>query len=175
MFVTGFVKNNSIWRADAGKKADGTVSRGMYFGVPCKYEVEFIINKEPSYEKVLNNLQMICTKFIPDTIIYTVSGDVNDAAANIWDASEEKTQLVQPIITRNKSPRSGNRLGILDENAYYKNSGLYIEVGKIGYTDRASRGRKRIRDKSIKVRLIYSGDDDLAIQGILSTLSLSFT
>jgi hypothetical protein len=175
MYVTGFSKNNSIWRQDAGKRADGTASRGVYFGTPSTYEIEFIINKEAAFEKILDNLRLICNKFLPDTVIYTTSGDVNDAASDIWDNQKESSVLVQPIITRNNSTRKVKRLGILDENAYYKNSGLYIEVGNISHTDRAARGKRRVRDKCIKVRLIYSGDNDLAIQGILSTLSLSHT
>jgi hypothetical protein len=39
--------------------------------------------------------------------------------------------LRQKIITEIKVDEFLPRLGILDENAYYKNSGLYIEVGRI--------------------------------------------
>ena len=175
MYVTGFSEIGSIWKVDAGKRSDGTFSRGVYFGKAATYELEFIINKEASLEKVLDNIQLICNKFVPDTVVYTTTTDVNDAASDIWSNQREASTLSQKIITRNNSPRKANRLGILDENAYYKNSGLYIEVGKVGYTKRAARGNRRIRDKYIKVRFIYSGDHDLAIQGILSTLSLSYS
>lgn len=175
MYVTGFSEIGSIWKVDAGKRTDGTFSRGVYFGKAATYELEFIINKEASLEKVLDNIQLICNKFVPDTVVYTTTTDVNDAASDIWSNQKEVSTLSQKIITRNNSPRKANRLGILDENAYYKNSGLYIEVGKVGYTKRAARGNRRIRDKYIKVRFIYSGDHDLAIQGILSTLSLSYS
>jgi AAA+ ATPase superfamily predicted ATPase len=62
-------------------------------------------------------------------IVYTTSEDENDAV-NIWEAFQE-IDFETKIITRNKSGRISPRLGILDENAYYKNSGLYIEVGRI--------------------------------------------
>jgi hypothetical protein len=39
------------------------------------------------------------------------------------------------------------RLGILDENAYYKNSGLYIEVGRISPSLRKAAGFKRVEIK----------------------------
>jgi hypothetical protein len=46
---------------------------------------------------------------------------------NIWGSDLEESELTQKIITNNSS-RNHLRLGILDENAYYKNSGLFIEV-----------------------------------------------
>jgi hypothetical protein len=67
--------------------------------------------------------------------------------------------LRQKIITRNKSGRISPRLGILDENAYYKNSGLYIEVGRISQALEKQLGL-RVRDKSIKVKFIYKGNDE---------------
>jgi hypothetical protein len=36
-----------------------------------------------------------------------------------------------------------------------KNSGLYIEVGRISPSLRKAAGFKRVRDKSIKVKFIY--------------------
>jgi hypothetical protein len=47
-----------------------------------------------------------------------------------WKAFQDRV-LTQKVVTRNKSGRISPRLGILDENAYYKKSGLYIEVGRI--------------------------------------------
>jgi hypothetical protein len=63
--------------------------------------------------------------------LFILSEDENDAAVNIWGSVPGDRVLRQKIITRNKSGRISPRLGILDENAYYKNSGLYIEVGRI--------------------------------------------
>jgi hypothetical protein len=67
--------------------------------------------------------------------------------------------LRQKIITEIKRTNF-SRLGILDENAYYKNSGLYIEVGRISPSLRKAAGFKRVRDKSIKVKFIYKGNDE---------------
>jgi hypothetical protein len=41
-----------------------------------------------------------------------------------------------------------------------KNSGLYIEVGRISPSLRKAAGFKRVRDKSIKVKFIYKGNDE---------------
>jgi hypothetical protein len=63
---------------------------------------------------------MITNKSLPFEIVYTTSEDENDAAVNIWGSVPGDRVLRQKIITRNKSGRISPRLGILDENAYYK-------------------------------------------------------
>jgi len=195
-YTTGFkaIKDSNeqddygIWKEDSLLSVEGKAVRSRLRGIDYKYEFEIVLNKEPALEKVLNNIRMITNKSIPVTVEYTMTGDENDAAIDIWgdrvstqleedsgrfmeNKGEEK--IVQKIITRNKSPRKALRLGILDENAYYKNSGLYIEVGRINSILRKNIGNKRIRDKSIRVRFIYSGNDETFLQGIISMLSIS--
>jgi hypothetical protein len=182
------VSDYTIWKEDSLLNTNGNNVRARLRGINYNYEFEIIINKEPALEKILNNIRLITNKSIPIKVVYTTSGDENDAARNIWekrdstDLEEENglftssfgnKKIEQKIITRNKSARNHLRLGILDENAYYKNSGLYIEVGKVSALSRKSIGTKRIRDKSIKVRFIYSGNDETFLQGIISMLSIS--
>jgi hypothetical protein len=50
------------------------------------------------------------------------------------------------------------------------NSGLYIEVGRISQSLRKAAGFKRVRDKSIKVKFIYKGNDETFLQAIISML-----
>lgn len=172
-YTTGFSTTYGIWQEDALTDETGKQLRTRIRDVDYRHEFTIVINKEPSLEKILDNIRMICNKSLPVNIEYTTSGDSNDAAVNIWNSDSNTKVLDQPIITRNSSPRNSLRLGILDENAYYKNSNLYIEVGKINSISRKSRGNKRIRDKNIKVRFIYTGNDETFIQGIISILSIS--
>lgn len=182
-FTTGFSTIKGLWEEDAlkdpttGKHVRCSVRGVVDYG----YEFEIVINKEPSLEKVLDNIKAITNKSIPVELVYTTSGDENDAAIDIWGSDDLEKITRQKIITRNSSGRKHLRLGILDENAYYKNSGLYIEVGKlstVGLPSNTPAGNrqmhKRIRDKSIRVKFIYKGNDETFIQAIISTLSISY-
>jgi len=173
-YTTGFSDTKGIWKEDALVDVNGKSVRSRLRGIDYTYEFEIVINKEPALEKILDNLRLITNKSIPMEVVYTTTGDENDAAIDIWGSVDSKKILTQKIITRNKSERKHLRLGILDENAYYKNSGLYIEVGRIKPTLRKDRGYKRVRDKSIKVKFIYTGNDETFLQGIISMLSISY-
>lgn len=173
-YTTGFSDINGIWKEDS-LIDKGKIVRCNLRGKEYPHEFEIVINKEPSLEKILDNIRLITNKSIPITIVYTTSGDENDAAINIWGEDKTEQILEQKVFTRESSPKKHLGLGILDENAYYKNSGLYIEVGRIDSAIRKSRGYKRIRDKSIKVKFIYTGADETFIQAIISILSISYT
>lgn len=174
-YTTGFSSTGDIWKEDALTSQDGSSIRTVLRGIDTyTYEFEIVLNKESAVEKVLDNIRMITNKELPTTIVYTTNKDENDAAVNIWGEKTEEDILTQKIVTRNSSTRSNKRLGILDENAYYKNSGLYIEVGNISPSLRKAAGYKRVRDKAIRVRFIYTGHNETYIQGIISTLSISY-
>jgi hypothetical protein len=151
----------------------GAPISSRFRGIDYPHHFEITLNSMPTAEKLLDNIQILCNKSLPTTIVYTTTGDENDAADNIWGPSTKPRIVTQPIITRNKSPRNQFRLGILDENAYYKNSSLYIEVGRMSKINRDS--NKKIRDKCIRVRFIYTGNDKTFIQGIISMLSISYS
>jgi len=178
-FTTGFTQSNGlvngIWEEDALKTDAGVDVRNRLRGVQYPYEFEFTINMQPSVEKILDNLLVITNKVLPEEIIYTTSNDNNDAAVNVWIQDDEEMEVIQKIVTRNKSTRRGSRLGILEENAYYKNSDLYISVNQRGSMSRNSKGNKRIRDKHIKVKFVYSGSDETFLQAIISMLSISYS
>ena len=57
--------------------------------------------------------------------------------------------------------------GIIQQNMEYKQNELYIEVGK-GFD------KSRIRDKAIKVRVVYEGKDYVTLQSIISQFVYSF-
>lgn len=162
-----------IWQYGALTTGAGEPIASRFRGIDYTHEFEITLNGMPTVEKMLDNVQMICNKSLPETLVYTTTGEENDAADNIWGAPTAPRTVSQPIITRNKSSRNQFRLGILDENAYYKNSNLYIEVGRMSKVNRDS--NKKVRDKCIRVRFIYTGNDKTFIQGIISMLSISYS
>jgi len=169
----GFSERNMVWEEDTlSDPVTGKSIRARLRDVDYTTEFEIILNDKPTYEKILENILVLCNKKIPTKVIYTTSGDVNDPAIEIWGDAAKSTTTVQPITVRGDSQRQLSRLRILDQNAYYRDSKLYIEVGKIGQSITKA-NNKRIRDKHIKVRFIYEGNDELFIQAIISILSIS--
>lgn len=173
-YTTGFSDVVGVWKEDSLIK-DGKNVRCNLRGVQYQHIFEIVINKEPALEKILDNIRVITNKSIPVEIVYTTTGDENDAAIDVWGSDPAEKILNQKIFSRENSPRKLSRLGILDENAYYKNSGLYIEVGRIDPNLRKDRGYKRVRDKSIKVKFIYEGADETFLQALISILSISYS
>lgn len=184
-YINGVTAPHKIWKADAlVDPISGKNIRNKQQGqnVPCEFEI--IVNEYPTFEKILENIQLVCNKNIPDTVVYTMVGDYNQAADEIWgeegSGNEAPNQAIsfkhnslervveQPLVTR----VNGSRQSILLQNAYYKNNNLYIEVGKVSPSIKDN-DNKRIRDKAIRVRFIYTGSDALFIQNIISVLSLS--
>jgi len=175
-YSTGITNEEGIWEEEALTDGeDGPIIYSHFKGVDCTYEFEFTLNEESRLQKILETLDVITNKVLPAQIVYTTSGDDNDAATNLWEQSTGERVVTQDVITRNNTTRINRRLGILDENAYYKNSGLYIQVGKMRYDPDLKGSNKRIRDKAIRVRFIYTGNSKTFIQGIISTLSISYS
>jgi len=172
-YSLGFSSKPFIWKEDSLKDSStGEYLRSNLRGTQYNTEFEIIINEYPTYEKILENIIVLCNKRIPTKLIFKTSGDVNDPAVDIWGSEAETTTTEQMIVVRGDSPRKAMRLGILDQNAYYKQSKLYMEVGKVKYSIKDN-NNKRIRDKHFKVRFIYEGSDELFIQAIISILSIS--
>jgi len=169
----GFSEIHNIWKEDSLRDpVTGKYIRSRLRGKNYNTEFEIIINENPTYEKILENIIVLCNKRIPTKLIFKTSGDVNDPAIDIWGANAMSMETVQPIMTREDSSRKHLGVGILDQNAQYRDSKLYIEVGKVKYSIKDA-NNKRVRDKHIKVRFIYEGNDELFVQAIISILSIS--
>jgi len=174
-FSFGFSETHNIWKEDALiDPATGKYIRNRIRGIDYTVEFEIILNDKPTYEKILENILVLCNKRIPTEVIYTTSGDVNDPAIDIWGEEAKSRVTVQPIKVRGDSSvaRRNLGIGILDQNAYYRDSKLYIEAGKVGNSITKA-NNKRIRDKHIKVRFVYEGNDELFVQAVISILSIS--
>ncbi|MCK5788095.1 MAG: hypothetical protein KAH32_03805 [Chlamydiia bacterium] len=164
---------DDAWEEDALVDEDGNIVRCKIRGEKYAHEFEIVVNTMPHLEKILHSIKMVSNKSIPDTIIYTTSGEVSDAAISIFADSSEEKVLVQTVYTRGINKTSGvSRLSIIRENAYYKNSTLNISVS-IGDVHSKLSG-KRVRDKAIKIKFKYSGTDETFVQAILTTLSKSY-
>ena len=165
IFSFGIIKPNEIWESHVND------NRSQFRGIDYDYGFEIVVNDTPQAKKVLDNIVLLTNKVIPVEIIYTISNEEADAADSIWDKSKNEKTTTQKIVTRG----IGNgRMGIVNQNAYYKNSNLYIEVSKTGASSRKLESKKRIADKYIKIKIMYSGNEPTFIQAMLSTLRISY-
>ncbi|MCK5788829.1 MAG: hypothetical protein KAH32_07510, partial [Chlamydiia bacterium] len=158
------IVENSIWEKSVLDK------RSLFKNVEHPYSFEIVINQTPQVEKILDNLVLITNKVIPNTIIYTTSGESSDSTLSIWSDTEGKNITVQDIIVRGVG---SSRMALINQNAYYKNSGLYIEVSKTSAMSK-TKNAKRIRDKYIRIKILYTGTNETFIQTVLSMLSISY-
>jgi len=186
-YLSGIENPYKIWEADTlVDPLSNKYMRNNQQGeeVPCSFEI--VVNEYPMFEKILDSLQLICNKNIPDRIELITFGEYNQAADEIWgespdilapqdasfDTNLQERKVVQGIVSRDVSTPAISRSSIIHQNAYYKNNSLYIEVGKVSSFIKDV-DNKRIRDKAIKVRFVYTGSDALFIQSIISILRLS--
>lgn len=161
----GIKKPSELWREDVNEE------RCVFRGEQHEYYWEAVVNDTPQAEKILDNIQLISNKNIPVDITYTLSGDASDAAVLFAGDKASEKVIVQKIVTRGLN---GGRLGIVNQNAYYKNSGVFIEVSKTGSGSKKLDNKRRIRDKYIKIKIRYSGSDAVFIQAMLTKLSISY-
>jgi hypothetical protein len=174
IFTFGADESHSAWEEDALYDSDGKELRCIMRDMPVGHEIEIIVNDTPQVEKMLDNILLVSNKSIPVSIEYKTTGDVNDAGLDIWGERLKEKLTKQIIYTRRGGANNlSGRLSIIKQNAYYKNSGLYIEVSGKATISKKSAGKTQIRDKVIKVRFVYTGSDETMIQSIFSTLTIS--
>ena len=165
IFSFGIIKPNEIWESHVND------NRSQFRGIDYDYGFEIVVNDTPQSKKILDNITLLTNKVIPTEIVYTISNEEADAADSVWDKNKTSKTTSQKVVTRG----IGNgRMGIINQNAYYKNSNLYIEVSKTGASSRKVESKKRVADKYIKIKIMYSGNEPTFIQAMLSTLRISY-
>ena len=165
VFSFGVEKENELWESHVNPK------RSKFRDIDYGYGFEVVINEKPQVKKILDNIVLLTNDVIPVQIVYTFDNDEADAANSIWAATGDSTIITQEVISRGIGKE---RTGIIDQNAYYKNSNLYIEVSKTGSSSTEVGSKKRIADKYIKIKIMYSGNEPTFIQAMLSTLRISY-
>ena len=122
-----------------------------------KFEFEFIINENFQYQKIFNNLKIISNKTQADEIQAWVVGDGYE-----FDVSKY-VPTHQPI-------RNIKTFGRIKGNAHYKENVWDIELKPFKHNNR----EVRLRDKYIKLRVIYSGQDPIIITALQTFYTISY-
>lgn len=153
---------------DKGELYNFVIGKTCKFkNVQKKFEIEFVINDMTELQKILTNMQLVSSLIAPEKIIYTTN---EDDPLTITD----KKVVEQTILSRE------NGYSISKANCQLINDKVEIvcqrdwEANDTSRANRRNRGHNRdIRDKYIRVRLIYSGDKKVVIQKIISNVTLN--
>ena len=163
-----------------------------FHGKQFTAEVEFVVNKDSSVEKILTNLQILSNKIKPKSITYTITSDVNNAALrqnNVVYKNEDGSEFVpgedytkntsnliveHTDIIKIREDAKDMNIGIFQENAYYKDGKYFIQVGKTDSFSRFNASTKRIRDKYFKIKIKYSGEEYVYLYYVLSMFTSNY-
>lgn len=149
-------------------------------GKTCKFknvqktfEVEFVVNDASELQKVITNLQLVSNNIAPEKIIYTTHEDDPQTATDI-------KIVTQDILVRGGDKGKPGYVPISAANCQIVDDKVEIvcqrdwEKDDTSRANRSNRGHNRdIRDKYIRIRLVYSGDKKVVIQKIISTVTLN--
>jgi hypothetical protein len=132
---------------------------------------EFILVDNPKLQKILDNLLIIGNSTAPTTIYY----EVLEARANIATGEQRPTVFVDPMYPRKNQPN------IVLSNTDYLEDHHYVEVMRgidryyITDPQNFSISNEKVRDKAIKIRLVYEQvPDPIVVQAVLSLFNYSY-
>ena len=150
------------------------------------FEFEFVVNEPIGMHKIFDNLVIISNKAEPKTIEFEIIGDVyNFKKSGMFknDIFKNTTIKYDPILNQNtlvtaqeikniENSNYGRRLG----NIHYKEDSWYLTIEPIKFKDYPEAEKyssARIRDKFVKIRVKYSGEDQVIITAIKSLYTLT--
>ena len=168
------------------------------------FEFEFVVNNEVGLHKIFNNLVIISNNVQPKSFEFEITGDVyslfkekgqftKSVKKGLYESGKGFKNVnieFDPILNnyslvvnqecRNmEDPRYRRRLG----NIQYKEDSWYVQIDPILFdpalkADKDSVGvnwsSTKIRDKYLKVRVKYSGEDLVIITALKTLMNLSF-
>ena len=169
------------------------------------FEFEFVVNNEVGLHKIFNNLVIISNNVQPKSFEFTITGDVyslfKDAGKfnkglkkelfetkkgfkNVrldYDPFLNNYSLIIDQETKNMDdPRYRRRLG----NIQYKEDSWYVTIDPIFFDPRLKADKDsvgvnwsstKIRDKYLKIRVKYSGEDLVVITALKTLMTLSYS
>lgn len=169
------------------------------------FEFEFVVNNEVGLHKIFNNLVIISNNVQPESFEFSITGDVyslfknsgkfdKSLKKNLYDSKKgfKNVELEYDPILNNYSlvvhqesknmddPKYRRRLG----NIQYKEDSWYVTMDPIIFdpklqADKDSTGvnwsSTKIRDKYLKIRVKYSGEDLVIITALKTLMTLSYS
>lgn len=163
---------------------DNQIKPTFWYNKQEPFEFEFVVNEPVGLHKIFDNLVIISNKAQPDSIEIEVIGDVYDfkKAGLLKDVEFKNTTVKYDPILNQKTlvtkqeckniEKVGRRLG----NIHYKEDSWYLTVEPIRFTkDGSTYNSTRIRDKFAKIRVKYSGEDQVLITAIKTLTTITYS
>lgn len=149
------------------------------------FEFEFVVSEPIGLHKIFENLVIISNKAQPNSIEVEIIGDVYDfkksGLLGVTEFKDDKTTIkYDPILNQNtliteqeckNIEKVGRRLG----NIHYKEDSWYLTIEPIKFKNSKNPewSSARIRDKFAKIRIKYSGEDQVLITAIKTLTNLT--
>lgn len=158
------------------------------------FEFEFVINDPLGQHKIFENLIIISNNVAPNNIQFEIEGDSYSVFKTIQGFDREKkgaqyldntiftnaeikwdTILNQYSILMTQECKSIEKFGRRLGNMHYNEDSWYITINPLLLNSNGKMSSTKLRDKYVKVRIRYSGEDLAVITAIKSILNLSYS
>lgn len=166
-------------------KSEGVEIKPTYwYDKQEKFEFEFVCNDQVGAHKIFNNLVIISNNSEPEKFEFIIDGDVykeniqeldlkGDVILNgeVIDSKDYPNKKALRVDEDCKNIRKvGRRLG----NTQYVEDSWYTQITPIKYEHDNKQKETRIRDKYVRIRVIYSGEDLTVITALKTIYTISY-
>ena len=156
------------------------------------FEFEFVVNSEVGLHKIFDNLVIISNRVQPKSLEFEITGDVyslfKKEGVYSKNSKKEIAEQFKNVTTKYDSILNQYSLVISQDlkdveqfkrrlgNIHYKEDSWYVTIDPIIY-DLPTRTRQstRIRDKYLKVRVKYSGEDLVIITALKTLYNITYS
>jgi len=174
---------NEIWEHNTNN------TRCNFYGYQDEFVFEFVITSEIQFQKIFTNFILLCNEVPPIFIEYTTDNEptIDDVKPN--PIKEPRVQTIYPRFRQryysSYNPSNPNPVlnRVIKYNAKYKENHMYIQIddnnrdtkGRVHPSPFTKLNNAKIRDKYLKVRFRYKGDEYSIIQAVITAYQISFS
>lgn len=159
---------------------DNQIKSTMWYNKQEPFEFEFVVNEPIGLHKIFDNLVIISNNVKPEELEFEIIGDVYDFKKSglykeknaILNTSVKYDHILnQYTLVKKQACKNiedvGRRLG----NIQYKEDSWYTTIEPFICNKQSA----RIRDKFIKIRVKYSGKDQVIVTALKTLFTLSYS
>lgn len=162
---------------------DNQIKPTYWYNKQEPFEFEFVVNEPVGLHKIFDNLVIISNKAKPKSIEIEVIGDVYDfKKSGLLNKTDFKNTdikydpiLNQKTLVTEQECKDIEKIGRRMGNIHYKEDSWYLTVEPIKFKNDKNPewSSARIRDKFAKIRIKYSGEDQVLVTAIKTLTNLT--
>lgn len=162
---------------------DNQIKPTYWYNKQEPFEFEFVVNEPVGLHKIFDNLIIISNKAKPKSIEIEVIGDVYDfKKSGLLNKTDFKNTdikydpiLNQKTLVTEQECKDVEKVGRRMGNIHYKEDSWYLTVEPIRFKNDKNPewSSARIRDKFAKIRIKYSGEDQVLVTAIKTLTNLT--